>query len=85
MIPNLADPKLRALYGALLGKREATWAEKAVILAVAAKLEEAREILGAENDRIAAVIERAWRIDRVGFLRRLYGWLDEAKERAVDR
>jgi hypothetical protein len=89
LIPDLADPDLRALYDALRGRREPRMDEKCVLIAVGARM--AGAVLPATMDalnefgketyaKIALLIERADRIDASGVAARFISYI-----RDVDR
>lgn len=73
MIPDLFDPRLRALYDALRGRREATETEKVVLVAVCQDMAEGFERGDMESTlpnvalalQIGLVIERAMEVDKV--------------------
>lgn len=89
MIPDLADPKLRALYDALLGRREPTWPDKAVLLAVTGVVDSVERlpeaVVAPARERIATVIGRAFRIDPTGTAQRMRSWLAELRAKADER
>ncbi len=85
LIPDLHDPRLRALYDALLGKREATMDEKVALVAVC--MDVADSAKGDDLDsrfpnpayavKIACIMERAMQVDEHTFDRRLNAYIDD--------
>lgn len=92
MIPDLANPALRAMYDALLGKREATRNEKATILTVQHSIEEAHETgdqrIKLPNPayavKVALIMQRAFDMDEEGYKHRIQGWYGEFIQEAED-
>lgn len=78
MIPNLSHPMLRALYNALLGRREPTPQEMSVLIGVGARMREATDLMSPEVvTQIEHILERALRIDKQGVSDRIEGYCKE--------
>lgn len=90
LIPDLSDPKLRALYEVLRGRREPRMDEKSVLVAVGAKMAGATnstfnviDVLGqAMCDKITLLIIRASRIDASRVAARFIAYMQDIKQEA---
>lgn len=86
LIPDLADPQLRALYDALLGRRKPTWEEINVLVAVAGGMREATDLIPAKRvAQVVVILERAWQLDERGCKDRLEGYCKDLGKRQDER